>query len=116
MIHLKRVYDAVDPVNGRRFLVDRLWPRGIKKEALALDNWLKEVAPSDELRLWFDHDPQKWSLFQQRYREELNAKPQSWQPLLMAANKGDITLVYSAYDRDHNNAVVLKAFLEEQII
>jgi uncharacterized protein YeaO (DUF488 family) len=115
MIHLKRAYDVVEPADCRRFLVDRLWPRGIKKEALALDGWLKEVAPSNELRRWFDHDPQKWSLFQQRYWDELKAKPQSWQPLLIAANKGDITLVYSAHDREHNNAVVLKAFLEEQI-
>ena len=115
MIHLKRAYDEAEPADGRRFLVDRLWPRGIKKEALALDGWLKEAAPSDRLRRWFDHDPQKWALFQQRYRDELNAKPQSWQPLLMAANKGDITLVYSAHDRGHNNAVVLKAYLEERI-
>jgi len=115
MIHLKRAYDAVELADGRCFLVDRLWPRGIKKEALALDGWLKEVAPSDELRRWFDHDPQKWSQFQQRYRDELKANPQSWQPLLIAANESDITLVYSAHDREHNNAVVLKAFLEEQI-
>ena len=116
MIQLKRAYDEPEPADGRRFLVDRLWPRGIKREALALDGWLKEVAPSHELRHWFDRDPQKWPAFQQRYRDELNAKPESWQPLLAAAGEGDITLVYGARDREHNDAVVLKAYLEEQII
>jgi uncharacterized protein YeaO (DUF488 family) len=115
MIQLKRAYDEPEPADGRRFLVDRLWPRGVKKEALALDGWLKEVAPSDELRRWFDHDPQKWPTFQQRYRDELEAKPESWQPLLTAAGEGDLTLVYGVHDREHNNAVALKAYLEERI-
>jgi uncharacterized protein YeaO (DUF488 family) len=115
MIHLKRAYDETETADGRRFLVDRLWPRGVKKEGLALDGWLKEVAPSDELRRWFDHDPQKWLAFQQRYRDELDAKPESWQPLLMAAGEGDLTLVYGARNREHNNAAALKAYLEEQI-
>lgn len=115
VIYLKRAYDEPGTADGRRFLVDRLWPRGVKKEDLALDGWLKEVAPSDELRRWFAHDPQKWPTFQQRYRDELDAKPESWQPLLMAAGEGDITLVYGARDREHNDAVILKAYLEEQI-
>lgn len=116
MIHLQRAYDEPITAGGRRFLVDRLWPRGIKKDDLALDGWFKEIAPSDELRRWFAHDPQKWLVFQQRYRDELDAKPESWQPLLAAAGEGDITLVYGARDREHNDAVVLKAYLEEQII
>lgn len=116
MIHLQRAYDEPITAGGRRFLVDRLWPQGIKKDDLALDGWFKDIAPSDELRRWFAHDPQKWLVFQQRYRDELDAKPESWQPLLAAAGKGDITLVYGARDREHNNAVVLKAYLEEQII
>lgn len=115
MIQLKRAYDEPEPADGRRFLVDRLWPRGIKREALALDGWLREVAPSNELRRWFAHEPQKWLAFQQRYRDELDVKPESWQPLLTAAGEGDITLVYGARDTEHNDAVVLKAYLEEKL-
>lgn len=115
MIVLKRVYDRAGPKDGRRFLVERLWPRGIKKSGLPLDGWLKEVAPSIELRKWFGHDPGKWKEFQQRYRAELQQKPQSWNPLLEAARKGTITLVYSSHDVEHNNAVVLKQFLESHL-
>ncbi len=114
MIHLKRAYDEPEKGDGRRFLVDRLWPRGVKKEALALDEWCKAVAPSNDLRRWFGHDPQKWPEFQKRYRTELDANPESWQPLLTAVNAGDITLIYAARDSEHNNAVVLKAYLEEK--
>lgn len=115
MIHLKRAYDEPEKADGRRFLVDRLWPRGVKKKDLALDGWPKDAAPSTELRRWFGHDPQKWPEFQQRYRSELDGKPESWQPLLTAAREGNITLVYGTRDMEHNDAVVLKAYLEEKL-
>lgn len=115
MIKVKRVYDPPAPDDGRRFLVDRLWPRGVRKEALQIDGWLRDVAPSDALRKWFGHDPAKWDEFRQRYFAELEAKPESWQPLLQAAQEGDITLLYSARDEAHNNAVALKAFLEARM-
>lgn len=113
MIKVKRVYDPPSKEDGKRYLVDRLWPRGIKKEALQLEGWLKEVAPSDELRQWFGHDPAKWEAFQRRYFAELEAKPEVWRPLLEAARTGTITLLFSARDEQHNNAVALKAFLEQ---
>ena len=114
MIQTKRVYEVRAKNDGKRFLVDRLWPRGVKKEALKLDGWLKEVAPSDALRHWFNHDPVRWKEFQRRYRAELSDKPENWQPLLEAATAGDVTLLFSAHDTEHNNAVVLKALLEER--
>lgn len=115
MISLKRAYDAASTRDGRRFLVERLWPRGVKKASLPLNGWLKDVAPSTELRKWFGHDPAKWKEFQHRYRAELQHNPQSWTPLLEAARKGTITLVYSSRDAEHNNAVVLKEFLESHL-
>ncbi len=114
-IRLKRAYDAPETSDGPRFLVDRLWPRGAKKDALKLDGWLKELSPSDELRHWFGHDPAKWQEFQSRYERELDEKPETWQPLLEAARRAKITLVYSARDTQHNNAVALKAYLEGQL-
>ncbi len=93
--------------------MDRLWPRGVKKEALRLHGWLKEVAPSDELRRWFGHDPAKWEEFQERYFAELEAQPDAWQPLLEAAREGTVTLLFSARDAKHNNAVALRSFLEK---
>src|SRR5690606_1757909 len=115
MIHIKRAYEEAAPEDGRRFLVDRLWPRGIKKEALPLDGWLKEVAPSDELRRWFGHEPERWAEFQRRYAAELDAQPESWQPLLEAARQGDVTLVYAARDEEHNNAAALRSYLEKKL-
>jgi uncharacterized protein YeaO (DUF488 family) len=115
MIQTKRVYEPSAKTDGKRFLVERLWPRGIKKEALSLNGWSKEVAPSHELRKWFNHDPAKWKEFQRRYRAELDAKPEAWQPLLEAAKAGNLTLLFSAHDMEHNNAVVLKARLEERL-
>jgi uncharacterized protein YeaO (DUF488 family) len=111
MIRIKRVYDPPDHADGTRFLVERLWPRGMKKEALHLDGWLKEVAPSDALRRWFGHDPAKWEEFQGRYFAELEDKPAAWQPILEAARQGNVTLLYSARDTERNNAVALKAYL-----
>jgi uncharacterized protein YeaO (DUF488 family) len=115
MIQTERVYDAKSKSDGKRFLVDRLWPRGVKKEALKMDDWLKGVAPSDALRRWFNHDPARWKEFQRKYRAELSANPENWQPLLEAAKDGNVTLLFSAHDLEHNNAVVLKALLEERL-
>ena len=115
MIKLKRAYQPPAAEDGRRFLVDRLWPRGVKKDALALDAWLKDAAPSTELRKWFNHDPDKWDEFQQRYSAELDANPAAWGPLLQAAREGTITLVYSARDEEHNQAVALKTYLERKL-
>lgn len=115
MIRLKRVYEPAAKSDGKRFLVERLWPRGIKKAALQMTDWLKDVAPSSELRQWFNHEPAKWKGFQRRYRAELDDQPEIWQPLLEAAGSGNLTLLFSAHDVEHNNAVVLKTFLEERL-
>ena len=115
MIKLKRAYDSASKDDGIRFLVERLWPRGVSKAALHLDAWLKDVAPSTELRRWFSHDPSKWIEFQRRYFAELNAHPTSVEPILEANRKGRVTLVYSSHDQEHNNAVALKAFLAAKV-
>ena len=109
-IDIVRVYDDGES-RGRRFLVDRLWPRGVAKSDLHLDGWLKDAGPSDELRRWFGHDPQRWDEFRVRYTAELDARPEAWQPLLEAAREGDITLLYGAKDTEHNQAVVLRDHL-----
>ncbi len=115
MIKIKRAYEPPARDDGRRFLVDRLWPRGIKKESLDVEAWLKDVSPSNELRHWFGHDPAKWDEFRRRYDAALDAEPEAWQPLIEAARKGTITLVYSAKDETHNNAVALKEYLERHL-
>jgi len=115
MIGLKRVYDPAGSADGTRLLVERLWPRGVKKTALKIDNWLKDVAPSAELRKWFNHDPAKWDEFRRRYFEELTAKTESWQPILQAGRHGRVTLIYSSHDTEHNNAVALKEFLQNHL-
>jgi uncharacterized protein YeaO (DUF488 family) len=115
LLKTKRAYEPAEPGDGVRFLVDRLWPRGIKKEKLEMNAWLKDVAPSPALRKWFTHDPARWQEFQQRYRAELESNPEAWQPILEAAKQGDVTLLYSARDTEHNSAVLLKAFVEEYI-
>jgi len=112
MIRIKRIYDPPARTDGVRFLVERLWPRGVKKAKLELDDWLKRVAPSTELRKWFSHDAARWEEFQRRYRTELDQHPEAWQPILDAANKGDVTLLFSSHDAVHNNAVALKDYLE----
>ncbi len=114
MIQIKRVYAPLEAGDGQRFLVERLWPRGLKKEALQLDGWLTDVAPSDALRRWFAHDPDKWAEFQRRYKAELDARPDAWQPLLQAARRGRVTLLFSAHDTEHNNALALKDYLERK--
>lgn len=114
MIQIKRAYEAADKKDGERFLVDRLWPRGIKKESLAIEAWLKDVAPSTELRNWYHHDPARWEEFRRRYFSELKENPKAWQPLLEASRRGSITLVYSAKPTENNNAVALKEFLSQK--
>ena len=108
---MKRVYDKALPEDGVRFLVERLWPRGIKKTDLRLDDWLKDVAPSAALRRWFSHDPQKWTEFQKRYSAELDSHPEACEQIRSAARHGLVTLVYSSHDTEHNNAVALKEYL-----
>jgi uncharacterized protein YeaO (DUF488 family) len=111
MIKIKRVYDTVEGEDGVRFLVDRLWPRGIGKDALKADFWLKNVAPSAELRQWFGHDPAKWNEFRLKYFSELKANPDGWRPIVEAGCGETVTLLYSANDKKHNNAVALRKFL-----
>ena len=114
MITLKRAYDPASPTDGIRFLVERLWPRGISKAALRLDSWLKEVGPSTALRKWFNHDPAKWEEFRRRYFRELGSQPEVWRPIASAARRGRVTLVYSSHDTQHNNAVALQEFLRKK--
>jgi uncharacterized protein YeaO (DUF488 family) len=109
-IELARVYDDELP-DGRRFLVDRVWPRGVGKEALHLDGWLRDAAPSTELRRWFGHDPARWEEFRRRYTDELAAHPDAWRPLLEAARAEDVVLLFAARDTERNNAVVLRDHL-----
>ncbi len=115
MIQTKRVYESAGSHDGSRYLVERLWPRGMKKETLKMDGWLKDVAPSDELRRWFGHDPAKWAEFQRRYGAELNQRRAAWEPLAQAARHGTVTLLYSAHDEEHNNAIALKRYLERHL-
>ncbi len=115
MIKLKRVYDSPSSRDGRPFLVDRLWLRGMKRNDLSLDGWLKHVGPSNALRRWFAHDPTRWTEFQRRYRGELDRRPAAWRSLLAAAHRANITLIYSARDVKHNNAVALKSYLESKL-
>jgi uncharacterized protein YeaO (DUF488 family) len=113
VIQLKRVYDEPSRVDGLRVLVDRLWPRGLTKERAAVDLWLKDVAPSTELRKWFGHDPARWGQFQARYGKELREKKQILQSLRAMSKEQTVTLVYGARDREHNEALVLKTILEQ---
>jgi uncharacterized protein YeaO (DUF488 family) len=114
MICIKRTYERPARADGQRILVERLWPRGMKKETLHADAWLKEVAPSTQLRRWFGHQVERWEEFRRRYQRELDAKPEVWAPLLEAGKHGRVTLLYSAHDVDHNGAVVLREFLSKQ--
>lgn len=115
MIQLKRVYDKREPHDGARFLVERLWPRGVRKADVHIDGWQKEVGPSDHLRKWFSHDPAKWTEFQHKYFAELEQQPEAYQPILEAAERGTVTLLYSSHDTEHNNAVALKSYLEAKL-
>lgn len=115
MIQLKRARDSTEESDGIRYLVERLWPRGVKKTALLLDGWLKDVAPSTGLRKWFSHDPSKWVEFQRRYFAELDTQADSWNPILDAARHSKVTLIYSSHDAEHNNAVALKEYLDKKL-
>jgi uncharacterized protein YeaO (DUF488 family) len=112
-IRIKRAYEPRARGDGRRFLVERLGPRGMKQEALAADAWMKDVAPSTALRKWFDHRVERWEEFQRRYRRELDARPDAWKPLLDEARRRTVTLLYSAHDTLHNGALVLRDYLAE---
>jgi uncharacterized protein YeaO (DUF488 family) len=112
MIRLKRAYEEPAQSDGLRILVERLWPRGVTKEKAALDLWLKDVAPSPELRKWFGHDPRRWKQFEQRYWKELKGRNEAVDLLRNESRKGTVTLVYAAKDEQHNGAVALKQFIE----
>lgn len=115
MINLKRVYEPRKRDDGKKFLVERLWPRGVKKTAVADALWLKDVAPSTELRKWFGHDPKKWEEFQRRYRVELKRHEEDLESILQAARRDTVTLLYSSHDTEHNNAVVLRDYLQRKL-
>ncbi len=107
-IKLKRAYEQPEPEDGVRVLVDRLWPRGVKKEEAAVDQWMKELSPSNDLRKWFGHDPDRWEEFRERYAKEVNEHPDQLKQLRALAREGTVTLVYSAHDEEHNNTVALR--------
>jgi uncharacterized protein YeaO (DUF488 family) len=115
MLTLKRAYEPGSRSDGTRVLVERLWPRGLSKKTLRLDAWLKDVGPSTGLRQWFSHDPDKWPRFRSRYFRELDSRPEAWRPIVSAARRGTVTLVYSSRDTLHNNAVALKDYLQSKI-
>jgi len=114
-INLKRVYDNPLPEDGYRILVDRIWPRGISKETAQIDEWLKDIAPSNELRKWFNHDPHKWNEFKKRYFAELKDNKEQLEDIYSVAKKHHVTLVYSAKNKDFNNAVALKEYIEKRM-
>jgi uncharacterized protein YeaO (DUF488 family) len=110
-IHLKRAYEEPAPDDGLRILVERLWPRGLSKERAAVDVWLKEIAPSSELRRWFGHDPARWEEFRRRYWAELDANPDAVAELRRKVREGPVTFVYAARDEQHNGALALEEYL-----
>ncbi len=114
MIRIKRIYEEPSADDGLRVLVDRLWPRGISKARAQVDRWEKDIAPTTELRHWFGHDPAKWEEFLQRYRAELEDKKELLSQLREEANERTVTLLYAAKDEEHNNAVALKRYIEEE--
>ncbi|HKN18387.1 MAG TPA: DUF488 family protein [Dissulfurispiraceae bacterium] len=113
MLKIKRIYETALSEDGKRILVDRLWPRGIKKEEAEVEEWLKEIAPSNALRKWFAHDPSKWQEFKKKYAQEIRARSDIMQRLWKESRKATVTLVYSAKDNEHNNAVALKEIIEK---
>ena len=114
-IKIKRVYEKPDKEDGKRILVDRLWPRGLTKEKAGIDLWLKEIAPSTELRKWFGHDPEKWKEFGKRYSAELKKNEEQVSLLKEQLKKGTVTLVYGAKDKEHNEALVLKELFDPKL-
>lgn len=109
---MKRAYEAPEDSDGTRILVDRLWPRGLSKEKAKIDLWLKEIAPSTELRKWFGHDPQKWEKFRERYLQELKSHGEQLAILRQQISQGPVTLIYAARDEAHNEAVILRDLLK----
>jgi uncharacterized protein YeaO (DUF488 family) len=114
-IRIERAYQEPHGARGKRYLVDLLWPRGVKRDALHLDGWLREVAPSARLRQWFSHDPARWEEFERRYFTELDGKRDALEPLTQAAREGDLTLVFGAKDEEHNNAAALRDYLVQRL-
>jgi len=114
MIKIKRIYDAPTPDDGIRILVDRLWPRGVSKEKAKVDLWLREIAPSNELRKWYGHDPKKWAEFRKRYFSNLDTKRELVNQIVQKTKEGDVTLLYSSKEEKINNAVALKEYIEKQ--
>jgi uncharacterized protein YeaO (DUF488 family) len=110
-VQLKRAYEPVSGADGARVLIDRLWPRGVKKQDAAIERWVKELSPSTELRKWFGHDPARWDEFRRRYTEEIHRHPEQLEELRALARQGPITLVYAAHDEAHNDAIVLRDVL-----
>ena len=115
MLKLKRAYEPAASSDGRRILVDRLWPRGMSKRRAAIDEWLKELAPSTQLRRWFGHDPRKWHEFQRRYKRELREQDDLLRRIAALASRGRVTLVFAARDEEHNDAVVLAAVVRARM-
>ncbi len=114
LLGIKRIYDKAGITEGKRVLVDRLWPRGVKRSTSNIDVWLKDVAPSTELREWFSHDPEKWEEFKERYRKELKGS-KAFEELVKMARESDITLIYSSKDEEHNNAEVLQEEIQKSL-
>jgi len=114
-VRIKRIYEDPDPGDGTRVLVDRLWPRGVSKEEAQLDDWMQEVAPSDELREWFNHDPDRWDEFSEQYRDELDNRPEQIGRLIEYVRSGTLTVLYAAADEEHNNAVILADYLDDRM-
>lgn len=113
-VKTKRIYDPPETSDGSRVLVDRIWPRGVSKDEAKLDLWLKDAAPSTDLRKWFGHDPERWEEFQRRYRAELRDNDEALAPLRKLIEDGPVTLLYGAHDEAHNNAVALREYLDQK--
>jgi len=114
MIKIKRIYDTPTEDDGFRILVDRLWPRGLTKEKAKVDLWLKEIAPSDQLRKWYAHDPKKWAEFRKRYFNDLDTKRELVNQIVQKMKEGDVTLLYSSKEEKINNAVALKEYIAKK--
>lgn len=114
-IEIKRVYESPSSTDGVRILIDRLWPRGIKKSELLMDDWIKDLSPSQDLRKWFNHDPSKFKEFEKKYTEELNENEKIWLPLIKKYLQGKITLLYAAHDSEVNHAICLKNYLKTHL-
>jgi uncharacterized protein YeaO (DUF488 family) len=113
MLKVKRIYDPIAADDGKRILVDRLWPRGIKKEKAHIDEWVKEIAPSNELRKWYSHDPAKWAEFKKRYKQEIAGETERLKKIKAEARKQTVTLLFSSKELERNNAVALKEMLDQ---